>query len=131
MTSSARPTWQYNSSVRACTATARDVVPASAVLSMILTRTPNRVSHSANTKPVGPAPTIRTSVSRLDDGCICLQIKAHRAIVKVCRQLRNAECEILGRGQDIGNTLGSRHRGVVAILYSEAVTELSTGACRI
>ncbi len=44
--------------------------PASAVLSTILTRTPNRVSHRANTKPVGPAPTMRTSASRIDDAVI-------------------------------------------------------------
>src|SRR5947207_132534 len=36
----------------------------------ILTRTPSRVNHSANTKPVGPAPTMRTSVSRIDDALI-------------------------------------------------------------
>ena len=35
----------YSSSVRACTASARDVVPGSAVLSTIRTRTPSRVSH--------------------------------------------------------------------------------------
>lgn len=29
----------------------------------MLTRPPGRVSHEANTKPVGPAPTMRTSVS--------------------------------------------------------------------
>ena len=69
-TSSAMPIWLYSSSVRACTAIARDVVPGSAVLSTILTRTPSRVSHRANTKPVGPAPTIRTSVLGVDDFCI-------------------------------------------------------------
>jgi hypothetical protein len=55
----------YSSSVRACTATARDVVDAAAFLSTMRTRTPSRVSHSASTSPVGPAPTTRTSVSRL------------------------------------------------------------------
>ena len=35
----------------------------SAVLSTILTRTPSRVSHRASTRPVGPAPAMRTSVS--------------------------------------------------------------------
>jgi hypothetical protein len=30
---------------------------------MMRTRMPNRVSHRATTKPVGPAPTMRTSVS--------------------------------------------------------------------
>ena len=54
--------WLYSSSVRACTASARDVVPGSAVWSTILTLTPKCVSHKANTRPVGPAPTIRTSV---------------------------------------------------------------------
>src|ERR1700736_2912721 len=34
---------------------------------MIRTRTPSLVSQRANTKPVGPAPTMRTSVSRLGD----------------------------------------------------------------
>src|SRR5438067_4081551 len=58
----ARPICPYSSSVRACTATARDVVPGSEVLSTIRTGTPSRASHSANTRPVGPAPTIRTSV---------------------------------------------------------------------
>src|SRR5439155_25988322 len=65
-----RPIWPYSSSVRACTATARDVVPGSAVLSTIRTRTPSRVSHRANTRPVGPAPMMRTSVSRIDDASI-------------------------------------------------------------
>src|ERR1700674_384613 len=64
------PIWRYSSSVRACTATARDVVAGSAVLSTILTRTPSRVSHRASTRPVGPAPTMRTSVSLLDDAFI-------------------------------------------------------------
>jgi hypothetical protein len=36
-------------------------VPEAASLSMILTGTPKRVSHKANTKPVGPAPTMSTS----------------------------------------------------------------------
>jgi hypothetical protein len=36
---------------------AREVVPGSAVLSMISTLTPSRVSQSASTRPVGPAPT--------------------------------------------------------------------------
>ena len=49
-----------HSSVRAWTTSARDVVHGSAVWSTIRTRTPNRLSHKANTKPVGPAPTIRT-----------------------------------------------------------------------
>src|SRR5205814_988007 len=61
-TASARPIWRYSSSVRACTARARDVVPGSAVLSTIRTRTPSRVSQRASTRPVGPAPTTRTSV---------------------------------------------------------------------
>jgi hypothetical protein len=30
---------------------------------MMRTRMPNRVSQKASTKPVGPAPTMRTSVS--------------------------------------------------------------------
>ena len=37
--------------------------PGLAVLSTIRTRTPSRVSHSASTRPVGPAPTIRTPAS--------------------------------------------------------------------
>jgi len=37
-------------------------VPGPSVLSMIRTATPIRVSHSARTSPVGPAPTIRTSL---------------------------------------------------------------------
>src|SRR6059058_5600034 len=61
-TSSARPICRYSSSVRAWTPMARDVVPGSGVLSMILTRTPHRVSQRASTRPVGPAPAIRTSV---------------------------------------------------------------------
>src|SRR5215510_4809913 len=60
MTASAKPIWRYNSSVRACTATAREVVPGSAVWSMIRTATPMRVSQSATVRPVGPAPTIST-----------------------------------------------------------------------
>ena len=34
------------------------------VVSTIRTRTPRRVSHRANTRPIGPAPTIRTSHGR-------------------------------------------------------------------
>jgi hypothetical protein len=56
--------------LRACTASAREVVPSSAVLSTILTGTLSCVNHSANTKPVGPAPTMRTSVSRIIDALI-------------------------------------------------------------
>src|SRR5215510_1682167 len=41
-------------------ATARDVVAGVVVLSMIRTGTPSRVSHSAMTRPVGPAPTMST-----------------------------------------------------------------------
>src|SRR5207302_3663285 len=52
---------------RPCTAPARAVVSGSAFSSTLLTRTPRRVSHRANTRPVGPAPTMRTSVSRIDD----------------------------------------------------------------
>jgi hypothetical protein len=40
-TRSAMPSWAYSSSVRACTASARDVVPGSDVLSMTLTGTPS------------------------------------------------------------------------------------------
>ena len=58
MTASAKPTWRYSSRVRACTASAREVVPGSAVWSIIRTRTPSRVIHSAKTRPVGPAPMI-------------------------------------------------------------------------
>ena len=43
------------------------VIPGSAVLSIILTRRPTCASQSAKTKPVGPAPTTRTSVSVLAD----------------------------------------------------------------
>ena len=52
--------------MRACTAKAREVVPGSAVLSMIRTATPSLVSQSASTSPVGPAPTIKTGTSVLD-----------------------------------------------------------------
>jgi hypothetical protein len=62
-TASAMPACAYSSSVRACTARAREVVPGSVVLSTIRTRTPIRVSQSARTNPVGPAPAIRTSGS--------------------------------------------------------------------
>src|SRR5438105_795476 len=34
---------------------------------MIRTRTPRRVNQRANTNPVGPAPTIKTSVPGVDD----------------------------------------------------------------
>src|SRR4051794_38468165 len=46
--------------MRAWTTMARDVVPGSAALSMIRTPIPRRISQSAKTRPVGPAPTIRT-----------------------------------------------------------------------
>src|SRR5262245_11758594 len=62
-TAPARSTCRYSSRVRAWTATAREVVPGSAVLSMIRTRTPSRVSQRASTRPVGPAPMIRTGQS--------------------------------------------------------------------
>src|ERR1700685_4087106 len=42
-------------------ASAREVVPGSAVLSMIRTLAPSLVSQRARTRPVGPAPTTRTS----------------------------------------------------------------------
>ena len=42
-------------------ASAREVVPGSAVLSTIRTLAPSLVSHRARTSPVGPAPTTRTS----------------------------------------------------------------------
>jgi hypothetical protein len=42
---------------------AREVVPGSAALSTMRTFTPKWLSHSASTKPVGPAPTINTSIS--------------------------------------------------------------------
>src|SRR5262245_60393682 len=48
--------------MRECTTSARDVVPGSATLSMMCTSTPRRASQSASTRPVGPAPTIKTSV---------------------------------------------------------------------
>ena len=48
------------------TARAREVVPGSAVLSMIRTATPSLVSQRASTRPVGPAPTIKTGTSVLD-----------------------------------------------------------------
>jgi hypothetical protein len=41
---------------------AREVVPASAVLSIMRSLTPSLVSQSARTRPVGPAPMIRTSL---------------------------------------------------------------------
>src|ERR1041384_6110041 len=59
-TAPVRPSGWYSSSVRACTASARDVVPGSAALSMMRTRTPRRARQSARTRPVGPAPTMRT-----------------------------------------------------------------------
>src|SRR5262249_25623612 len=65
-TAPARSTCRYSSRVRAWTATAREVVPGSAVLSMIRTRTPSLVSQRASTRPVGPAPMIRTSRSLID-----------------------------------------------------------------
>jgi hypothetical protein len=40
----------------------REVVLASAVLSIIRTLTPSLVSQSARARPVGPAPMIRTSL---------------------------------------------------------------------
>ena len=49
--------------MRACTASAREVVPGSAALSTMRTFTPRWLSHSASTRPVGPAPTIKTSIS--------------------------------------------------------------------
>src|SRR3984893_652512 len=100
-TASARPTWLYSSSVRACTASARDVVPGSAVLSMTLTRTPSRVSHRANTKPVGPAPTIRTSVLGVaDEGIVSDQ--ANRDIVKrsICEVGASVDYKALERFPD-------------------------------
>jgi hypothetical protein len=54
--------------VRPCTAKARDVLPGSAVLSMIRSGMPNCVNQSASTRPVGPAPTINTG-NREAIGC--------------------------------------------------------------
>src|ERR1700730_3199549 len=62
ITASARFNWRYSSRVRACTASAREVVPGSAALSTILNRTPRRASQFPRTRPVGPAPTMRTSL---------------------------------------------------------------------
>ena len=54
-----------NSIVRACTASAREVVPGSAARSTMRTRIPSLVSHSASHRPVGPAPTMRTGAGSL------------------------------------------------------------------
>jgi hypothetical protein len=54
-----------SSRVRAWTASARDVVPGAAALSIRRTVTPCIVSQSASTRPVGPAPAISTSVSAM------------------------------------------------------------------
>src|SRR6267142_21444 len=62
ITASARSNCRYSSRVRACTASARDVVPGSAAWSTILNRTPRRANQFPRTRPVGPAPTMRTSV---------------------------------------------------------------------
>src|SRR4051794_37575254 len=88
-TASASPTWRYSSSVRACTARARDVVPGSEVLSTMRTRMPSRVSHRANTKPVGPAPTMRTSVS-FSATTFLIQYGTHRFL--------HAESQVRGSG---------------------------------
>ena len=45
----------------------REVVPGSAALSTMRTWTPSRVSQSASTKPVGPAPTMRTGSTLAGD----------------------------------------------------------------
>src|ERR1700735_3786628 len=48
-------------------ARARDVVPGWGTGSTMRTRTPWRVSISARTRPVGPAPAMRTCASRCGD----------------------------------------------------------------
>src|SRR5262249_34966451 len=68
----------FNSSVRAWTAKARDVVPGSAVLSMTRTVTPSFVSQSARTKPVGPAPTIKTSLRAISTPELVAQERSSR-----------------------------------------------------
>src|SRR5215469_10563866 len=62
ITASARSSCRYSSSVRAWTARAREVVPGSDVLSMMRGLTPTLLSQSERTRPVGPAPTTRTSL---------------------------------------------------------------------
>src|ERR1700686_3993121 len=46
---------------------------------------PSRVSHKANTSPVGPAPTIKTSVS-FSDGGFAIPISARNFVV-FCNRL--------------------------------------------
>jgi hypothetical protein len=56
---------QAGDGAQACahvTASAREVVPGSSVLSMMRILAQSFVNHKARTKPVGPAPTIRTSL---------------------------------------------------------------------
>jgi hypothetical protein len=60
-TISASRSWRYSSSVRACTMSAREAVPGPVVLSIMRMLAPSFVSHRARARPVGPAPTIRTS----------------------------------------------------------------------
>jgi hypothetical protein len=63
ITISASPSWRYSSSVRACTKSAREVVPGSAVLSLMRILAPGFVDHSARTiSRSDPHPTIRTSL---------------------------------------------------------------------
>lgn len=69
-----------------CTATARDVNDGAGSVSMILTRTPSLASHKASTKPVGPAPTIRTSVSQVEGAVISRSYAIVRGRIGITRQ---------------------------------------------
>ncbi len=53
---------------------------------MILTRTPSLASHKASTKPVGPAPTIRTSVSQVEGAVISRSYAIVRGRIGITRQ---------------------------------------------
>src|SRR5215472_1356043 len=59
---STMPNRSYVSSVRACTASARDSRVGPFFLSIPSGRMPNRANQQASMRPVGPAPTINTSV---------------------------------------------------------------------
>jgi len=62
---------------------AREVVPGSAALSTTRTCRPRRRNHNASSKPVGPAPTIKTSSASdapMADSVIGLPWRRHAAI---------------------------------------------------
>src|SRR5258705_6737053 len=77
---------------------------------MIRTRTPSRVSHRANTKPVGPAPTIRMSLFSVKDTFLSSRrypIERGPAVVQALRSETYARNPILfGRARSVRAGIG-------------------------